>query len=116
MINKKEIKNKEQIIAHSLLIFFFIGVLIYYLKNKGKFSEENIIKIRKTLNYSIKMTICLVIFIVMFLISPMFFGVSSLYVFLSILLPAFLLFYVIIYIVGLTELKQGRNFIYPFVG
>ena len=115
---KKEINvnNKEQFIAHELLIFFFIGVLFYYLKNKKVFSEEIRTKVLKTLNYSIKMTIGLIVFLIMFFISPMFFEISSLYVFLSILLPAFLLFYFIIYIVGLTELKKGRNFIYPFVG
>ena len=86
--------------------------IINQVKDFSDFEKE---KSREILKYSIKTTIFIFIFLILFVISPLFFEMGSLYIFTSILFPASIIFYFTIYIVGYTEIKKGRNFIYPFI-
>lgn len=110
-----EKKKNNFLIMHLLLVFFIMGEIIFIHFNKKNFSDFEKEKSREILKYSIKTTIFIFIFLILFVISPLFFEMGSLYIFTSILFPASIIFYFTIYIVGYTEIKKGRNFIYPFI-
>ena len=110
------LQNKNVFKAHCLLIFLFIGVTIFLKKKQHMLTETEIKKIKQIRKYSVKLTIMLILSFLAFLIAPIVIQINSLYILLSILFPGCVLFYVIIYFIGISELRAGHNFIYPFVG
>jgi amino acid transporter len=114
---KKETNQPNRILtAHILLIFLCLGVGIYYVLNKKHFDSNEQKSIKKVFSFSIVSTFIMLLFGVLFMISPILLYFESLYMFACILFPAYALFYIVIYFIGLSELRKGRKFVYPFVG
>lgn len=115
-MRKKTKQTNKILIAHILLIFLCLGVGIYYFSNKKDFTTEEQKSVKKVFLFSVVSTLIMILFGALFTISPILLYIESLYMLACVLFPAYVLFYIVIYFIGLSELKKGRKFIYPFVG
>ena len=101
----------KKILKAQLSLLFIIGPFLFSVND---LKELEILQLKRQKQFSIISFFCLIVLGFLFYISSNFINIPELFFLTSFSLPAYLIYYITMIVIGYSEIKKNGIFIFPF--